>query len=161
MKFNKDIAEKHLNELLKSNKIKVEKYSVTSCGYANWSTRSIKIPKPTNTDRFCVALHEVKHIIDGNKGKRFEQEFYADKYAMDQAKSLGFDTSDWEKRMKWHSLSRIAMAHNRGLSLSKVNDEIKSFFSEVDWSKWEGKKVFVGATYNKRGSAKPYEISYY
>lgn len=143
--FNQQKAEQHLDALLKQHGIKVEKWMTTSCGRANWNDRTIKIPKPTNTDRFCVCMHEIKHIIDGDKGLRFVQEFACDKYAMEQARMLGFDGTDkWIRRMNWHALSRIAMAHNRGLAHSKIPGEIRSWFQMVDFSLWIGRKVWVG-----------------
>jgi len=123
--FDKAIAQAHLDQLLKEHNIKVTDYSVSSCGYAVWKTRSIKIPKPTNIDRFGVCMHEIKHIIDGKKGTRFEQEFACDIYALEQIVKMGWDTLGWIKRTRWHSLSRIAMAVNRGYHPSKINDEIK------------------------------------
>lgn len=141
--FDKVKAQNHLSKLLKQYKIKVIGYSTTSCGYARWRSREIKIPRPTNTDRFCVCMHEIKHIIDGDKGKRFEQEFDCDMYALLQAKMMAFGIKEWEKRMRWHSLSRIAMAHNRGYDISNLRSDIKSFFKEVNWSKWRGSRVFV------------------
>lgn len=141
--FNKELAEKHLKKLLRTYKIKVVKWSSSSCGKAYWSKQEVKIPRPTNIDRFCVCMHEIKHIIDGKTGLRFEMEFNCDKYALEQAQELKFDTCGWIKRMKWHSLSRIAMAHNRGLKTEKINDEIREFFSTIDFSSWNNKKIFV------------------
>lgn len=144
MNYDQSIAERHLDSLLEEYNIKVAKYSKTSCGWADWTKNEIKIPVPTDVDRFCVCLHEVKHIIDGDAGYRFEQEFACDIYALREAEKLGFDTEYWKIRMRWHSLSRIAMATNRRLLVSKIPNHIKEYFSDVDFSKWEGKKVFVG-----------------
>lgn len=152
MSYNKEIAEGHLNELLTKYSIKVAKYSKSSCGWADWKKREVKIPDPTDVDRFCVCLHEVKHIIDGDLGYRFEQEFACDLYALREAEKLGFDTTDWKIRMRWHSLSRIAMATNRRLPVSKIPSHIKEYFNDVDFTGWEGKKVFVG--WNHKGDNK-------
>lgn len=141
--FTKEAANKYITDLLKKHKIKVIAYSTTSCGYAIKKQRAIKIPKPTNVDRFGVCLHEVKHILDGNKGKRYEQEFACDLYALNIMKELDYPTTEWELRMRWHSLSRIAMSVNRGLNIDKIPAEIRDFFKEVDFTTWVGKKVFV------------------
>ena len=143
--FDQKVAEKHINGLVRRYKIKVIGYSVSSCGRAWPGSRKIKIPRPTNIDRFCVCLHEVKHIIDGLTGPSFKLEFDCDMYAMDEAKALGFDVSEWEKRTRWHSLSRIAMAMNRKMPARKIPDYIKEYFSDVDFSGWEGRKVFVSS----------------
>ncbi len=141
--FNKKEAEEYLNDLLKKYKIKISQRSRSSCGWANWYTNEIKIPFPTDVDRFGVCLHEVKHIIDGDRGKRYQQEFWCDLYALNIIKEFGYDTSDWEKRMRWHVLSRVAMATNRGVKL--VDKEITNFYSDIDFTKWIGKRVFVSA----------------
>lgn len=145
--FNKKDAEQYINKLLKKHKIEVYGWSATSCGRANIKKRMIKIPKPTNIDRFAVCLHEIFHIIGRKGSKKFEKEFYCDMYARKILLELGYDVTAWDKRTKWHVLSRIAMAHNRGLKHSAINAEIRGFFSEVDFSKWVGKKVFVGHKY--------------
>lgn len=141
--FDKKKAESHLRKLITKYRIKIRSYSVSSCGTAWWRTREIKIPKPTSIDRFCVCMHEVKHIMDGDAGKRFEQEFDCDMFALEQAHALGFDTTAWEKRVRWHSLSRIAMAMNRKLKASKIPQRITTYFSDIDFTEWEGRKVFV------------------
>lgn len=145
--FNRKESEDYLNNLIKKYKIKLHpKRSVTSCGWANWHTMEIKIPYPTNEDRFGVCLHEVKHIIDGNKGKRYWQEFQCDLFALNILKEFHYDTTLWEKRMRWHVLSRVAMATNRGLKL--VDTEIVSYYKDIDFTKWYGKKVFVSSDKN-------------
>lgn len=146
--FNKKDAEQYINKLLKKHKIEVYGWSATSCGRAKIKKKMIKIPKPTNIDRFAVCLHEIFHIIGRKGSASFEKEFYCDKYAKDILIELGYDTAAWDKRTKWHILSRIAMAHNRGLNPAKINSEIRQFFSEVDFTLWAGKKVFVGHKYS-------------
>lgn len=143
--FNQEIAQQYIDNLIAQHKIKVVQYSVSSCGWANWNTREIKIPHPTNVDRFCVGIHEIKHIIDGNKGNRFQQEFDCDMFALQHAELLGMDTTLWKRRMRWHSLSRIAMAMNRKMLASKIPVYIKEYFSDIDFNTWEGKKIFVGS----------------
>lgn len=142
--YNQEEAQKVLDYLVSWYKIKIHGYSVTSCGRAWWKSRKIKVPHPTNTDRFGVFLHEIKHIIDGKNGKRFEEEFACDKFALDHIEKLGYDPTEWKKRMRWHSLSRVAMATNRGLHSSKIPSHIKEYFSDIDFDSWNGKKVFVG-----------------
>lgn len=142
--FNQSEAEDYLNNLIKRYRIKIQsKRSVTSCGWANWQDREIKIPIPTNEDRFGVCLHEIKHIIDGDRGKRYWQEFQCDLFALNILKEFHYDTTLWEKRMRWHVLSRVAMATNRGHK--EVSKEIQVYFSDVDFTKWYGKKVFVSS----------------
>lgn len=140
--FKQKQAETYLNKLIKKYKIKIHtKRSVSSCGWANWFDNEIKIPYPTDVDRFGVCLHEVKHIIDGDRGKRYQQEFWCDLWSLNILKEFQYDTDYWERRMRWHVLSSVAMATNRGLK--KVDEEICNYFSDVDFSNWCGKRVFV------------------
>ncbi len=146
--FNPSEAQAYLDILIKRYKIKVVQYSKLSCGWANWHTKEIKIPKPTTLDRFLVGLHEVHHIIDGDsKPYRFQQEFDCDHYALKIAEELGYYTGDWILRIRWHILMCIARAMNRGLTTTKIPQYIKDYFNDVDFNQWQGKKVFV-SSYN-------------
>lgn len=143
MKFNTDIAENHLKKLLKQYKIKVVKWSVASCGRANWVNKTVKIPRPTDLDRFCVGMHEIKHIIDGYSGKLYQREYACEKFAIEQAELLGFDEIEtYGERARRYIIMAIAKGHCRGLNLNKIEPEIKRFCN-IDFSEWEGKKVFV------------------
>lgn len=154
--YDQKIAEKHLKKLLRHYKIHVYQWSKSSCGRAYYKQKRIKIPHPTNPDRFCVCMHEVKHIIDGAGRFSFEDEYNADKFALEQLRELGFDgEKEWISRMKWHVLSRIAMAHNRRLDHKNISKEIRDFFPEVDFSYWVGKKIFVS---RNKESEKGYKL---
>jgi hypothetical protein len=158
--FNRQIAENHLVLLLKQYGINVIKWSTTSCGRSNWKEKTIKIPHPTNTDTFCVCMHEIKHIIDGDAGKRYEQEFYADMFAIEQAELLGFETTEYRKRMKRDILISVAMAHNRKFNIDNLNADVKAFLSGVDFELWAGHKVFVQGNYTSNRKEYEYEITY-
>lgn len=154
--FDKKFAEQYINNLMKKHKITVYAWSSSSCGKAQYKSRKIKIPKPTNIDRFAVCLHEIKHIIDGRKGKSFEREFACDMYARSILIEFGYEFDAWDKRTKWHILSRIAMSHNRGLNHNGIGADIREFFKDIDFTKWIGNKVFVGYEYYK--STNPADI---
>lgn len=157
--FDKKEAIQYVTALCKKHRIKVVKWSSTSCGQANKKAREIKIPSPTNVDRFAVCLHEIFHIIGRKGSSSFEKEFYCDKYALDTLVELGYATDGWIKRMKWHVLRCLAMAHNRGLNHDKINQEIRDFFSEIDFSTWKGKKVFAGYKYSQNPIPENIEIA--
>ncbi len=140
--FDEKLATKHLNSFLKTYKIKVCKWSVTDCGRAYISKKEIKIPKPTNVIRFCICMHEIKHIIDGNKGKLYQKEFACEKFAIEQAESLGFDCSIYKEIARRYVVMNIAKGFCRGLNLKNIEPEIIKFCN-VDFSSWEYKRVFV------------------
>jgi len=146
-KFDKKLAEEELKKLLKKYKIHVYKYSTTSCGIA-WfgKQRRIKIPKPTNIDRFGVCMHEIKHIIDQRNsefGKRvFEREYACDKFALEKIRELGFDDKEWVLRMRWHITMMISKAYCRKLNLDTIfKDLLKDI--DLDIEEWRNKNIFI------------------
>jgi hypothetical protein len=136
--YDQKIAEKHLNKLLRRYKIHVYQWSKSSCGRAYYNQKRIKIPHPTDVDRFCVCMHEIKHIIDGAGKFSFEDEYNADKFAIEQLRELGFEgeggrgkrrkTPDFQaikemtlspakgRGLLRYALGREACAKGRGLS---------------------------------------------
>jgi hypothetical protein len=146
--FDEKEATQIMNKYLKQYKIKVIQWSSSSCGYA-YTKRDkqgyyrIKVPKPTNADRFGVVMHEIYHCIDSGFTKpSYLAEFKCDKFALDRLQEMNLDTTIWEKRMRWHILSRIAMATNRGHK--NINKVVEDYYPDVDFNSWYGKKVFVG-----------------
>lgn len=139
MTFNTIEAENHLNKLLKFYNIRVKAWSKSSCGYASQTGREIKIPKPTNIDRFCVALHEVGHIRNGFKGLNYIQEYNAEQYAINEAKKFGVDVSEYEDRAKWYVIYNICRGFRRKLKVENIPKEIKNWCG-IDFDIWEEKR---------------------
>lgn len=156
--FNKEKAEQHLNKLLKQYKIKVVKWSAGSNGRAWWTKKEVKIPHPTNIDRFCVCMHEIKHIIDGKWGNLYQREFACEMFAIEQAAELGFDASEYRERARRYIIMNIAKGYCRKLNLSKLEPSIKEFCN-IDFSEWEGKKVYVSGWGSDTYKGKPLQIS--
>lgn len=144
--FDQEIAWEHLNKLVRFYKIDIYKWSVTNCGLAYQKTKNrparIKIPKPTNILRFCIALHEVGHIARGVKGPNYITEYNAEMFAISEAQKLGFDTSEYEEDARFYIIMNINKAFRRKLNLSKIPKEIQDF-CKVDFSKWENKDIWV------------------
>lgn len=147
--FDEKQARKRLNYYLRQYKINVIRWRMTSSGKAYVMSNRIEIPQPVNIDRFGVCMHEIKHIIDGHKGARFIEEFDCDMFARNEILAMGWDTTQWDKRMNWHSLYCIAKAHNRKYDVMKLPNEIKDWFSDVDFSLWKGKRVYIQSTKEK------------
>lgn len=140
--FDKTLAENHLKSLLKNYKIKVHAWSATPCGWAKINSKSIKIPHPTNVERFCVGMHEIAHIINGKSGKLYEREYACEMFAIKQAELLSFDVSQYRERARRYVIMCIAKGYCRKLKLSSISKEIKNF-CKIDFSAWGNKKVFV------------------
>lgn len=146
--YDEKEATKIIEKYLKQYRIRVVQWSKSSCGLAYYNKDKdgywrIKVPKPTNADRFGVVMHEIYHCIDSFMTKpSYLQEFKCDKFALDILKEMNLDTSVWEKRMKWHVLSRVAMATNR--KHKNVDKLVKEYYPEINFESWYGKNVFVG-----------------
>ena len=97
-----------------------------------------------NLDRFFVCLHEIKHIIDQRIKPSCLAEFRCDKFALDFCNKLGWTSEMVKARMRWHVLSRVAMATNRKLKL--VPSEIECYYNDIDFDRWYGRKVYVGVS---------------
>ena len=141
-KFDEKQANNILKYYLDKYNIEVLKWSVSSCGRAYWNKNAVKIPRPTDIDRFGVCMHEIKHIIDGNIKPRYVSEFRCDKFALDIIDNLGWENTLFKARMKWHVLSRVAMATNRGHK--NVDSIISNYYTDIDFTKWYDVKTWVG-----------------
>ena len=143
-KFNRKDAFSIIKSLMNEHNITLEKWSSSSCGRAYLKQRKIKIPKPNNLDRFFVCLHEIKHIIDQRIKPSCLAEFRCDKFALDYCNKLSWTSEMVKARMRWHVLSRVAMATNRKLKL--VPSEIECYYNDIDFNRWYGRKVYVSVS---------------
>jgi hypothetical protein len=145
--YNEKEATQLINKYLRRYRIRIVQWSKSSCGFAYYKKDKdgywrIKVPKPTTIDRFAVVMHEIYHCIDSFFTKpSYLAEFKCDNFALDALKEMGLDTTDWKKRMKWHTLANVAMATNRGHK--NVNKAVQEFYPDVDFESWYGKKVFA------------------
>lgn len=142
LNFDEEKANNHLKKLLRQYKIKVTKWSIGSCGRAWPSIKKIKIPKPTDIDRFCVCMHEIKHVIDGISGKLYQREYFCEKFAIEQAELLNFDCTQYKERARRYVIMCIAKGYCRKLNLLKIDPEIKEFCA-INFKEWKDKKVFI------------------
>lgn len=147
-----------VNQLLKKHKIKVKKWSTSSCGRAYFQTRMVKIPNPTDVDRFCVCLHEIEHILHGKKGKSYEQEYACEMFAINTAKQHGFNVTGYQERARRYIIMCIAKAHCRGLNVGNIDHQIKHFCN-INFNTWQGKKVHVSNWGTEVYKGKPLKIS--
>ncbi len=139
----KILAKQKLDSLLLEHGISVATWLETANGYAHFKTKRIGIPKPINIVKFCICLHEIKHVIDGDKWNRiFIQEYHCEKYSIEIAKSLGFDTSGYEKISRGYILMQIAKACGNRYNINDIPEEIKEFCG-IDFTGWKDKNIFV------------------
>lgn len=141
----------HVNKMLKYYGIKVVKWRTTSSGSAyNTLPKRVEIPKPTDVDRFCVCMHEIKHIIDMHdakrRDKRYIEEFRCDQFAALHCKMIGIPQEEidkWNARTRIHTLVQLAKAFNRGMKISSIPKDMAEFL-QWDFSKWkEGHNVYL------------------
>ena len=119
-------------KLAKENLIKVERTFDDLSGKANLTNRIIKIPKSLDTvSKFMVALHEIGHILNGNKKPEFYGEYLAERYAIDTAQKFGVDPKEYFENAKQYVGAMLQKAWNRGLKLSSVPKEVE-LFCDID-----------------------------
>lgn len=139
-------------EYIKKYKISVlsERFT-TPVGRAWINTKEIKIPVIDSTEAFFVALHEVGHILTGQKIPEttpdFVFEYHADKWAIDTARKHGIVNEKYEMRARWYVLSFIADYHNKNENYI-VPKKVLKFVGE-DISSWEGFNVHIRYTSNE------------
>ena len=148
--FDSVKAEKHLKMMLKQYRIKVRKWSVTASGRAYFTVNEVKIPKPTDIERFCVGMHEIKHCIDGHWGKLYQSEYACEMFAIEQAELLGFDITEYKERARRYVIMCISKGYCRKLNLTTLDEHIKDFCN-IDFSLWTNKKVFVSGWGTHKG----------
>ena len=141
--FDKKFAMKYVMASVKEHEIQTVVWIKESQGWADDEISTIWVPKPTDEDRFAVCLHEIKHIIDGENGWRYQEEFDCNIYALNILKELKLSYKQWLYRSNWHSLLQIAYATNRGHNPKFMRKDIKKHFEGINFSKWKGKKVVV------------------
>lgn len=159
--FDPKLADKHLKKMLRHYKIKVASWSTSSVGWARVSMKTVKIPKPTDIDRFCVAMHELGHIIKGackSDMPLFKSEYIAEMFALEQAAIFNWDATQYKERARRYIIMNIAKGHCRRLNLDAIEKEIKDFCA-IDFESWKGKRVFVSGWGNDVYKEKPLEIN--
>ena len=142
------IYQDEINKLLRFYNITVVQWSKSACGWARKSNRTIKIPPPTTIENFLICLHEIRHITQPG-GPNYVMEYDAERWAIDYAQKLGFDTKSYERRAKMYVLKNIAKGINRGLRVHRVKPEILNWLP-IDITEWEGNKVYLYAGDKKR-----------
>jgi len=149
---------------LKLNQITVRKWSAGSCGVAyGGSKREVKIPKPIDGDTLGVCFHEIGHIVNGHCDGGWKenipvwkQEYEAEQYAIGKLKQYEIPENEikaFEERARRHVVMIIAKAFCRKLKLERVPLEVKTWCG-VDFTEWEGKKVFVDNWWSNKGELK-------
>lgn len=140
--FDVERATRFINGLLKLHKITVRRWSTTASGRAWHHDSSVIIPKPVNIEKFCVCLHEIKHILDGDDGRpSYVSEYRAEEYALIVGATFG-NVEEYRRRARYYVAYSVAQANNRGLNLAKIPVEI-SEFCMIDFKLWAEQKAFV------------------
>ncbi len=160
--FDKEIAKAHLDKLLKHYKIKVVSWSKSSVGWAIVNKKEVKIPEPTDIDRFCVAMHELGHVIKSAckaDMKLYKSEFIAESFAFEQAALFNWDITDYKERARRYVIMCVAKGHCRKLNLDIIEQDVLDFCA-IDFESWKGKKVFVSGWGKDTYKYEPLTISF-
>lgn len=158
-KFNTKEALTFIESLCEQSHIKIHnRWSSNSSGKAWPRARLIKIPYPSNPYDFMVGLHEIKHVLDVSyKRQSYEDEYYADLFALNIGILFDYDLNRWIKSMRANVLRHIAKYTNKGGKVSNIPEEIQMFFGDIDLINWEGKKIVVNYTAGSDNDIKIYK----
>lgn len=146
-RYNRLEAEEYMWMLIKKYKIRIRGWNNSPRGTAWCHDNSIRIPKPSNLENWAVCLHEIKHIIQGNVRPQYVSEFNCEQFAIQTMLIFEYDTLQYQRRSNWYIMWHIAKAHNKGkLDLTKMPQEIRNHFSEVDFESWDRNQIKVHST---------------
>ena len=130
----------------------VAKHNISIIKWSGYGGRAngkgIKIPKPVDFMTFGTCFHEIGHVvlghvIEGDKTRRYIEEYEAEQYAINKLKEYGFYNKTYEISGISYVLSKIAQAKNRGHNMKMVPKEIVRW-TGLQINKWnKAKKVFV------------------
>lgn len=155
MEYDQDFANAFLKEMFKQYKIRTVIWHHKECGRASLSSRTIRIPYPIDSFNFGICLHEIKHIIDGDFGYKFQQEFECEVFALDILKGFGFSHWKYAKSANYYVLSHLAKQLRKGFNIDDLPIDVRLFYPEIDFSSWKGKTIRV---YYNETSEYGYEI---
>lgn len=99
--------EKIIRSEIRKRKIRVQKWCTEepeNSYEAYISTRVVRIPKPVDSFHFHVCLHEIGHVVTGERLYGYLQEYNAEKWAIERAEYYGLIDEDYIRDAKVYVL---------------------------------------------------------
>jgi hypothetical protein len=132
-----------LNELIGKHGITVIKWSMHGDISEDWAgkrrywwaeidDREVVIPRPDTSHRFMIALHEIGHCVRGERKYLHREEYVAEKWAIDTAKSYGIKCNRYEKNAaKWVLRCIKSDIANNYITEDNVSTPIKKWIKKI------------------------------
>lgn len=92
---------------IRQRNIRVQKWCIDEPdnGYEAYiTTRVVRIPKPVDSFHFHVCLHEIGHVVTGERLYSYLQEYNAEKWAIERALYYGITDDEYIKDAKLYVL---------------------------------------------------------
>ena len=122
-----------LKRLSKRHKIKVIYKFKGLSGTAFHNRRAVNIPKNIDSaEKALTALHEIGHIVNGDRSPRYYDEYLAERFAIRTAKLYGIVCDDYEFGAKCYVMWFICDdLKKKNISLNKIKPSVIRFVSDV------------------------------
>jgi len=122
----------HFQAMLVEHGIRVRRWRRSMSGCAYRLRREIEIPKVTSVQTFGVAMHEIRHILQGEELKGYLAEFDAERFAIGEIERFGLSAETYVACAKGYVLSAMVKAHNRRrLAKAKIPLEVREWLGGI------------------------------
>jgi len=144
MSFYLDIVRKEL----KKHNVRVVRWSTSCCGesyYAVTGKKTVKIPRPIDTETCGVCFHEIGHSIKQHQYLQpsYFEEYEAEQYAIKKLKQYGIYSRKYEHDAILYVIEHIAKYYNEGNNLSEIPKKIVRW-TGIKINKWKkSRKVTI------------------
>ena len=112
--------------------------------YAYQDTKTVGIPLPNSRLAFLICLHEIGHIVEGEKKFGFYNEYVAEMFVITEAAKWEVDTISYERNAKQYVKKFLVNDWNRGrINIDNINFDVEMWL-ELDYNKmkkWPNTKL--------------------
>jgi Zn-dependent peptidase ImmA (M78 family) len=155
---------KIVKRLSKKHKIKVVHKFKGESGTAFYKERKVNVPKHLdNYEKALVCLHEIGHIVNGDKEPAYYDEYLAERFAIRTGKKYGIVSPKYERGAGFYVMWHIANDIKKDdLKLSKIKRSAIKFVSKVyDFNSFR-KKIKDGYSfYDYECNANRFKLKWY
>lgn len=123
-------------DYLRAHDIKVLKWTNIDYTEGIWEAdimyKEVIIPNPNTELEFLICLHEIGHCVRGDSKLSHIREYYAERYAIDEADKHGILNTEYIEQAKQYIHNCIAYDIQEGLisSIEEVDKDILNWINE-------------------------------
>lgn len=100
---------------------------------ACYETRTIRIPLPIDEYHFIVCLHEIGHLVKGDRKYSYLAEYHAERWAIERAKKYGVVSAEYEASAKEYILRHIITnTISSDLRVNKIRKEVLAYLNMTE-----------------------------